>query len=81
MKVAFNLFKNNHKEKESHPDYNMSTYDKETQKSTKVGACWIKKSEKGSYLSCQYNDEPYEPKKNEEAIKAYDEIDPDKIPF
>lgn len=63
MKVNFNLFKNSKKEKESHPDYTMSTYNKETQTSTKVGACWMKKSAKGvPFLSCQYDDAPYEPK-------------------
>jgi hypothetical protein len=30
MKLNFNIFKNDKKEKESHPDYNMSTYNSDT---------------------------------------------------
>jgi len=84
MKINFNIFKNLEKDKDNHPDYNMSTFDKETSKSTKVGACWIKKSQKGmAYMSCQYNDEPYEVKKPAGNAEAFDYPDekPGNIPF
>lgn len=93
MKVNFNLFKNQFKKQDNHPDYNMSVFNKETSQSTRVGACWIKSSPKGTYLSCQYDDEPYQPKgEQSEASKQFDaltpkaeypkeEIKPDDIPF
>jgi len=87
MKVNFNLFKNPYKEAENQPDYNMTTYDKENNKSTRVGACWIKKSSRGAYLSCQYNDEPYQSdvdKQMDNLTKPEypkEEIKPDDIPF
>ena len=91
MKVNFNLFKNQYKKQDNHPDYNMSVFNKETNQSTRVGACWVKNSPKGTYLSCQYDDEPYQPKQSE-ADKQFDaltpkaeypkeEIKPEEIPF
>lgn len=58
MKINFNIFKVKDKKKDSFPDFTMSVFDKETNQSKKVGACWIKKDKNGgTFLSCQYNDE------------------------
>lgn len=60
MKINFSLFKNNHKEKDTHPDYVCSTYDKETNTSKKIGGGWIREGKNGKYISISIDDE-YKP--------------------
>jgi len=66
MKLNFSLFKNTYKQEGSNqPDYTCSVYNKETQKSTKIGGGWIKESKNGKYISISIDDE-YKPEKKEE---------------
>lgn len=81
MKLNFSLFKNTYKEKDNQPDYVCSVYDKETQKSTKIGGGWIKEGKNGKYISISIDDEY----KKEDKAKApefpEENIDPNDIPF
>jgi uncharacterized protein (DUF736 family) len=65
MKLNFSIFKNNYKEKENHPDYVCSVFDKETNTSKKIGGGWIKEGKNGKYISVSIDDE-YTPEKKEE---------------
>jgi uncharacterized protein (DUF736 family) len=66
MKLNFSLFKNTKKENDKQPDYVCSTYDKETQVSTRIGGGWIKEGKNGKYISIAIDDEyKPEPKKDE----------------
>lgn len=96
MKINFSLFRNTYKEKESHPDYVASVFNKETGKSTKIGGAWLKADKNGNkFLSVSLDDE-WKPK--DDAIQMTGEqkpttvggtkpeynpdgIDPDSIPF
>lgn len=81
MKLNFSLFKNTYKEKENQPDYVCSVYDKETNKSTKIGGGWIKEGKNGKFISIAIDDEY----KKEDKAKApefpEENIDPNDIPF
>lgn len=82
MKLNFSIFKNTYKKEGSNePDYTCSTYDKETQKSTKIGGGWIKEGKNGKYISVSLNDE-YKPAEKS-AVPDYpvEEIKPEDIPF
>ena len=71
MKLNFRLFKNTYKEKENQPDYVCSVFDKETNKSTKIGGGWIKEGKNGKYISISLDDEYKKPEVKEEP-KAVD---------
>ena len=73
MKLNFSLFKNTYKEKDNQPDYVCSVYDKETQKSTKIGGGWIKEGKNGKYISISIDDEY---KKEEKAEETTEEVPP-----
>ena len=79
MKLNFSLFKNTYKEKENQPDYVCSVYDKETNKSTKIGGGWIKEGKNGKYISISIDDEYKKEEKKEESTE--EEVDPNDIPF
>lgn len=82
MKLNFSLFKNTYKEAGSNqPDYTCSVYDKETNKSTKIGVGWIKEGKNGKYISISIDDE-YKPEKKEEKAPEYPEpLSGESIPF
>jgi len=77
----FSIFKNLKKEKESQPDYTITTKIGEEYKT--IGAGWIKEGKNGKYISCKVDDTPYQPKLKEINTVQYptDDIDPTKIPF
>ena len=77
MKLSFSLFRNTYKEEGSNqPDYVCSTYDKEAQKSTKIGGGWIKDGKNGKFISISIDTEPYQ-KVDKAAQKVFDEHKPD----
>lgn len=78
MKINFSLFKNTYKEKENQPDYVCSVFDKETNKSTKIGGGWIKEGKNGKYISISLDDEYQKPEVQE---TKEEDINPDSIPF
>lgn len=62
MKLNFSIFKNTYKKEGSNePDYTCSTYDKETQKSTKIGGGWIKEGKNVKFISVSLDDEYKKP--------------------
>ena len=66
MKLNFSIFKNTYKKEGSNePDYTCSTYDKETQKSTKIGGGWIKEGKNGKFISVSLDDEYKKPEVSE----------------
>jgi uncharacterized protein (DUF736 family) len=79
MKLNFSLFKNTYKEEGSNqPDYVCSTYDKEAQKSTKIGGGWIKEGKNGKFISISIDDEyKKEPVIQADAKKAVEKPDYD----
>jgi uncharacterized protein (DUF736 family) len=81
MKLNFSLFKNTYKEAGSNqPDYTCSVYDKETNKSTKIGGGWIKEGKNGKYISISLDDE-YKPKEDPAQTMGVDTLDETGIPF
>lgn len=83
MKLNFSLFKNTYKEEGSNqPDYTCSVYDKETQKSTKIGGGWIKEGKNGKYISISIDDEYKKPEPSTVSNeKSIDPNDSEAIPF
>jgi hypothetical protein len=93
----FSIFKNTHKEKDSHPDYTISV--KVGESYEQAGGCWIKDGKSGKFFSCKLNEQykdragfelaivpPPAPKHDEKAPEAgieypADDINPDDIPF
>jgi uncharacterized protein (DUF736 family) len=66
MKINFSLFKNTYKQEGTNqPDYTCSVYNKDTQKSTKIGGGWIKEGKNGKYISISIDDE-YKPEEKKE---------------
>lgn len=62
MKLNFSLFKNTYKlEGSNQPDYTCSVFDKETNKSTKIGGGWVKEGKNGKYISISLDDEYQKP--------------------
>lgn len=51
----FVLHKNKYKNKDNHPDYVVNVRGKDGWR--KVGACWMKESESGKYLSCSVRED------------------------
>lgn len=49
----FSIFKNNKKEKENQPDYNISC--KIGEKYENIGGCWLKESNGNKFFSCKLN--------------------------
>lgn len=49
----FSIFKNNKKEKENQPDYNISC--KIGEEYQNIGGCWIKESNGNKFFSCRLN--------------------------
>lgn len=77
MKLNFSLFKNTYKEAGSNqPDYTCSVYDKETNKSTKIGGGWIKEGKNGKYISIAIDDEYKKEEKAETAPVEEEELPP-----
>lgn len=71
-KISISIWKNNHKEKENHPDYRINA--KIGEKWEDYGALWIKKTGKGdTFLSGLFgkNEKP-ETNKGTEQIKIED---------
>lgn len=69
---AFSIFKNGHKSKESHPDWNITSKNEEGEFKT-VGACWTKVTKTGDkYLSCVLDKPKNEttPKSDETTVEA-----------
>lgn len=56
----FQLWKNNKKTQDNHPDYNICIVEDNTFKY--IGACWKRESKGKSFLSCKLS-EPYNDKK------------------
>ena len=87
MKLNFNIFKNDHKSKDNHPDSTISTFNAESQERKKVGACWIKSTKSGvKFMSCQYNDEYTAPETPSVNVEAFDKLETERtdahnIPF
>jgi uncharacterized protein (DUF736 family) len=73
--MYFSIFKNNRKQKENHPDYNILA-------DGYKGAGWIKTAKNGKkYISCKLEKEKQEEKK-EPGFPDFDEKDVDEeVPF
>lgn len=85
MKLNFSIFKNTYKEEGSNqPDYTCSVYDKETNKSTKIGGGWIKEGKNGKFISVSLDDEYKPAPKNDAPVMPEyptEALDESSIPF
>lgn len=62
----FNIFKNNHKLEDKHPDYKISGKDGE--EFIELGGCWLKEGKNGDkFFSCKLN-KPYKDRKGFEIV-------------
>lgn len=69
----FSIFKNTRKEKENHPDYNISM--KIDDEFVNIGACWLKDGKSGKYFSCQLT-KPYNGSNGFEIAQIVPDTDP-----
>lgn len=87
FKYNFNLFPNNRKEKETHPDFVSGWKDKDGNIEKYQVSCWKKQGKNGTYMSCVIEDRraPMEPKNNLAVPPTIeypqDDINPEDIPF
>lgn len=85
----FAIFKNEKKEKPTHPDYTISA--KVDDKFIRIGSVWLKQGKTGLFFSCTL-DKPYNDRKGWQLVSYEDdtlkmpdypteEANPDEIPF